>query len=452
MDIEQVILSNLIYNEEYTRKVAPFLDQEYFNGKVSKVVYNIFDEYFVKYNKLPTKEVISLELENLSSLNGDEYNDIKVLIESLNYEPTDLKWLMDKTEKFCQDRAIYNGIMTSVQILDGRDKKHDKGAIPKILSDALAVSFDTNIGHEFFKDAPSQWEYYSQHEERIAFDIDLLNKMTDGGLPKKTLNVILAGTNVGKSMVMCHMAAYNLLCGKNVVYITLEMSEHETRKRIDANVLGIDINELKNIERDDYLRQVEDLKKRMKIKTGTLIIKEYPTSQASANHFRGFLNDLKSKKNFSPDIGYLDYLNLCASARLKYNANVGSYTYVKLIAEEVRGLAMELDIPFMSASQFNRDGNDNSDPDMTNTAESFGLPMTADLIFALIIPDNLAKLNQAMVKKLKSRYCDVALYQRFCIGVDKAHMRLFNLEESAQVDLVDSPVSSAEKFDFGDFK
>jgi replicative DNA helicase len=436
--LEQTILKNLIYNEEYTRKVLPFIQSDYFSDNTEKVVFKEIFEFVNKYKNLPTHEALVINFTESKTLTEPQ---VRSSIELLNEfkqnkdETVDLSWLTENTEKFCQDKAIYNAIMESVQILDDKAEKKSKGEIPKLLSDALGVSFDSNIGHDYINDFDSRYEFYHRVESRIRFDLDIFNKITKGGLPTKTLNVALAGTGVGKSLFMCHVAAGCLSQGHNVLYITLEMAEEKIAERIDANLLNIDINELQTISKPDYERKFEALKSKTQ---GKLIIKEYPTAAASTLHFRALLSELALKKNFRPDIIFVDYLNICASARIRAGGNVNSYTYVKAIAEELRGLAVEFNLPVVSATQTTRSGFTNSDPGLEDTSESFGLPATADFMFALVTNEDLEALNQILVKQLKNRYSDPSYFKRFVVGIDKPKMRLYDTEQSAQDDILDS--------------
>ena len=436
--LEQTILKNLIYNEEYTRKVLPFIQSDYFSDNTEKVVFKEIFEFVNKYKNLPTHEALVINFTESKTLTEPQ---VRSSIELLNEfkqnkdETVDLSWLTENTEKFCQDKAIYNAIMESVQILDDKAEKKSKGEIPKLLSDALGVSFDSNIGHDYINDFDSRYDFYHRVESRIRFDLDIFNKITKGGLPTKTLNIALAGTGVGKSLFMCHVAAGCLSQGHNVLYITLEMAEEKIAERIDANLLNIDINELQTISKPDYERKFEALKSKTQ---GKLIIKEYPTAAASTLHFRALLSELALKKNFRPDIIFVDYLNICASARIKAGGNVNSYTYVKAIAEELRGLAVEFNLPVVSATQTTRSGFTNSDPGLEDTSESFGLPATADFMFALVTNEDLEALNQILVKQLKNRYSDPSYFKRFVVGIDKPKMRLYDTEQSAQDDILDS--------------
>lgn len=443
MKFSNVIFANLIQNEEYGRKVVPYVKEEYFESLPEKTVYKLINTYVTKYNKFPTHQALKIDLEN-SSLEQRIYDECETIIaESQQVGDVDQEWLLDKTEKFCQERAVYNAIMDSIQILDNKDKLRTKGSIPQILSEALAVSFDTNIGHDWYDDADDRYEYYHRVEDRVPFRLEYLNRITKGGLPKKTLNVILAGTHVGKSLFMCSTAASNLLDGKNVLYITMEMAEEEIARRIDANILDIPIGELDVIDKDTFDKRVT----RVKSKTaGKIIIKEYPTSSAGSANFRHLLQELKLKKNFIPDIIYIDYLNICASSRLKMNSNINSYTYIKAVAEELRGLAVEFNVPIVSATQTTRSGYSNSDVDVTDTSESFALPATADFMLALVTSEELESLGQIMAKQLKNRYTDLGKCRRFVLGIDRVKMKLYDVEEDAQ-DLVDDrPVMDKSEF------
>jgi len=442
--IEQTILSHLIYNEDYARKVLPFLKDDYFHNQSDKVIYNLIDEYVKKYNNTPTREVLYIELKNKESLNENTYKDAKSIIDNLQVDNTELTWLLDSTEKFCQDKAVYNAIMASIKILDDKSGSASTGSIPTLLSDALGVSFDVSIGHDYFLNSDARFDFYHRKEEHIPFDLEYFNKITKGGLVRKTLNVALAGTGVGKSLFMCHCASNNLIQGKNVLYITMEMSEEKIAERIDANLLNVTVDELTILPKDVYDKKLN----RVKDKTvGKLVIKEYPTASAGSANFRHLLNELRIKRNFVPDIIYIDYLNICCSSRIRSGANVNSYTYVKAIAEELRGLAVEFNVPVVTATQTTRSGYGNSDVELTDTSESFGLPATADLMFALITSEKLEDYSQIMVKQLKNRYNDPTLFRKFVVGIDRAKMRLYDVEESAQADIADeSPVFSKGKF------
>jgi replicative DNA helicase len=445
MSVEQLIISNLVYNEEYGRKVIPFLKEEYFPDYTYKTVYNLINDYVKNYNAFPTIEALAIDLTNKEGLNEETFKRCKDALSGIKKEdkPSELQWLIDQTEKFCQEKAVYNAIMTSIQILDDKSGKTSKGAIPQILSDALGVSFDTHIGHDFIEDADARYEFYHTKEVRVPFDLSYLNKITQGGLPKKTLNIALAGTGVGKSLFMCHCAAANLTAGLNVLYITLEMAEERIAERIDANLLDIPVDELKLTPKDSYDKKINRIKRKTE---GKLVIKEYPTACAGSANFRHLLNELKIKKNFAPDIIYIDYLNICTSSRIRHGANVNSYTLVKAIAEELRGLAVEFGVPIVSATQTTRTGYSSSDVGLEDTSESFGLPATADFMFALISTEELAELGQIMVKQLKNRYYDPNIDRRFIVGVDRSKMRLYDVEQSAQDDILDGPVMDNTKF------
>lgn len=431
--LEQTILSNLIYNEDYVRKTLPYLREEYFSDQSDKLLFSIIDSFFKKYNKLPTKEVLNIELDTFS-ISQDLFVDCSNKIKEFENSQSDLDWLLDNTEKFCQDRAIYNAIHEGIQILDGKGKQ-DKGAIPQILSEALAVSFDQSIGHDYMDDWESRIDSYYETTSKIPFSIDLLNKITCGGLDRKTLNIFMAGTGVGKSLFMCHEAANNLKDGKNVVYFTMEMSEKKIAQRIDANLLDIPINDFPYTPKETLKRKINQLKDK---KIGKLIVKEYPTSSAHVGHFRFFLNELKTKRGFVPDIIYVDYLNICASSRMKPGA-VNSYTYIKSIAEELRGLAVEFNVALVSATQVNRSGFNSSDMELTDTSESWGLPATADIFIALISTEELEEMQQVMMKQLKNRYGDLNYYKKFLVGIDRRKMRLYDIANDNE-DRDDRPV------------
>jgi replicative DNA helicase len=436
--LEHSILKNLIYNDSYCRKVLPFISADYFSDDTEKVVFKEVNEFVNKYKNLPTHEALVINFTESKSLTEAQVRTSINLLNEIHEhreEPTEEQWLIEQTEKFCQDKAIYNAIMESVSILDDKNHKTSKGEIPKLLSDALGVSFDSHIGHDYINDAEERFDFYHRVEERVRFDLDLFNKITKGGLPVKTLNIALAGTGVGKSLFMCHVAAACISQGKNVLYITLEMAEERIAERIDANLLNIDIQELHTISKQDYDRKFDVLRSKTQ---GKLIIKEYPTASASTLHFRSLLQDLHLKKNFRPEIIFVDYLNICSSARMKPGNSVNSYTYIKAIAEELRGLAVEFAVPIVSATQTTRSGFTNSDPGLEDTSESFGLPATADFMFALITTEELEQLGQIMVKQLKNRYSDPNNYKRFVIGIDRAKMKLFDAEPDAQNGIVDS--------------
>ena len=437
MSIEEVILNNLATNENYTRKVIPFLKNDYFDDIKHRTIFTLLDQYISKYNQIPSKEALLIELDNVKTISQETFKDCKIFFEGVYIDSTtQIEWLEEKTEKFCQEKAVYNAIMKSIQILDDKTAKESKGSIPEILSNALAVSFDTHVGHDFLEDYISRYDFYHKLEERLPFDLSFFNKITRGGLPKKTLNVIMAGVGVGKSLFMCHMAASNLLNSKNVLYITMEMAEERIAERIDANLLDISLDELATIPKEIFEKRLNRVKTKT---TGKLIIKEYPTSQAGSAHFRHLLTELKLKKNFKPDIIYIDYLNICMSSRLKMGSNVNSYTYVRSIAEEIRGLAIEWNIPIVTATQVNREGFGSSDFGLENTSESFGLPALADMMFGIISNEELRELNQVLVKQLKNRYSDLGLCSKFVVGIDRAKMKLYDLEDSAQENILNGP-------------
>ena len=434
MKVETLILKNLLLTEEYPRKVLPFIKQEYFEDRTDQVIFDLTSKYFVKYSAVPTVEALTIEVGKITSLSDDQFKQITQTLESFDKETTELDWLVDTTEKWCQDRAIYLALMESIKIADGSDQKKDAGAIPSILSDALAVSFDNHIGHDYIDDYEERYESYHRVETKVPFDLDFFNKITKGGLPNKTLNIALAGTGVGKSLFMCHVASSVLLQGRNVLYITMEMAEEKIAERIDANLLNIDIQQLAQLPKMMFENKITALSKKTQ---GKLIVKEYPTASAHAGHFRALLNDLALKKAFRPEVIFIDYLNICTSQRFR-NASVNSYTMVKSIAEELRGLAVEFNVPLVSATQTTRSGYGSSDVDLTDTSESFGLPATADLMFALISTEELEEQNQIMVKQLKNRYYDPTLNKRFVVGIDRAKMRLYNVEQEAQNNIMDS--------------
>jgi len=432
--IEVLILRNLLYNEKYLRKVIPFIKPDYFEDPNQKVVYEEIFNYVNQYNSLSTKEVLCIEAEKRTDINDTSFKEVTKLISYLEDEPTDYDWLIDTTEKWCRDRAIYLALMESIALADGSDEQKGRDAIPGILSDALAVSFDSNIGHDYLNDYEERFKFYTQKEDRIPFDLEYFNRITQGGLVNKSLNVALAGTGVGKSLFMCHVASSVLLQGSNVLYITLEMAEEKIAERIDANLLNVPIQEISKLPKVMFENKVTKIAEKTQ---GTLIIKEYPTASAHSGHFKALLNELALKKSFRPDIIFIDYLNICASSRYRSNGNVNSYSYIKSVAEELRGLAVEANVPIVSATQTTRSGYGSSDVDITDTSESFGLPATADLMFALISSDELEGLGQIMVKQLKNRYNDVNFFKRFVIGIDRAKMRLYDCEQSAQEDILD---------------
>ena len=438
MKLETTILKHLIYSEDYLRKVLPFLKEEYFSDRTEKAIYNEITSFTNSYNVPPSIEALGLAIKDLRNITDAEVEKCEEYlqeIEKTKSEQSQIQWLVDKTEKFCQEKAIYNAVLGSISILDGKDKTHDKGQIPKILSDALGVTFDTSVGHDYLENSDERYEFYHRKEERIPFDLDYFNKITKGGLPAKTLNIALAGTGVGKSLFMCHVAAGAMSQGRNVLYITMEMAEEKIAERIDANLLNVSLDDLTDLSKEMYDKKVAKVKSKT---TGKLIIKEYPTASASATHFRTLLNELNLKKSFTPDIIFIDYLNICCSSRIKPGSNINSYTYVKSIAEELRGLAVEFNVPIVSATQTTRSGFTSSDPGLEDTSESFGLPATADLMFALISSEELEELGQIMVKQLKNRYNDPTYYKRFTLGVDRSKMRLYDVEQSGQEGLADA--------------
>ena len=442
MQIEKTILTNLLRDEDYTRKVLPFLKPEYFGVEEDRIVYKEILNFINKYNTVPDRTALLIEIDSLKGIKEDQVKTIKSFLDTLReVEGTNKDWLIDSTEKFCQEKGIYLALMKSIEIMNDKDSTQTKGAIPDLLTKALAITFDPNVGHDYLEDFENRYEYYHRVEYKIAFDLEFFNKITKNGFSRKTLNIFLAGTGVGKSLTMCHIAAACLAQGKNVLYITLELAEEEVAKRIDANLMNVTIDDLLVMPKDMYLRKAATLKSKSQ---GKLIVKEYPTASASSLHFKALLNELNLKKSFKPDIIFVDYLNICSSARVKPGA-VNSYTYVKHIAEELRGLAVEFDVPLVSATQTNRTGFSSSDVGLDDSSESFGLPMTADFMVALISTEQLESLNQIMVKQLKNRYSDPSQNKRFVIGIEKAKMKLFDVEQSAQADIVDSGQPDAEE-------
>ena len=433
--IERTILTNLIYNEDFLRKVLPFIEPDYFDSRIERVVFEEIANFIAKYDKMPTKEILGIEIKDRTDLTQQEYSETVEVSNSLENEEINQQWLLDATEKWCKDRAIYLALMESIRIADGADEKKNRDAIPAILQDALAVCFDNNVGHDYLEDYEARYDFYHQKEDKIPFDLEFFNKITKGGLPNKTLNIALAGTGVGKSLFMCHVASSVLLQGKNVLYITLEMAEEKIAERIDANLLNVNIQDIGELPKQMFENKVNNLAKKTQ---GTLIIKEYPTAAAHEGHFRSLLNELQLKRSFKPDIIFIDYLNICASSRYSKMGSVNSYSYIKSIAEELRGLAVEAQVPIVSATQTTRSGYSSSDVDLTDTSESFGLPATADLMFALISTEELEGLGQIMVKQLKNRYNDPTVFKRFVIGIDRAKMRLYDCEQSAQNDILDT--------------
>jgi len=455
--IERTALKNLIHNEEYCRKVLPFIKEEYFTDRLEKLLFTEIYKFVNKYNNLPTKESLSIEINGNRSINEDEYKKITDILSTLNPEPINLEWLVETTETFCKDRAIHNAILGGIQILDGKDKDHTPEYLPELLSEALSVSFDQKVGHDYLLESKERYDFYRKKEERIELDLDFFNKITRGGIPSKTLNICLAGTGVGKTMFMTHLASSILLQGKNVLYITMEMAEERIAERIDANLLNVGMSDLEELPYAMYETKINKLQNKT---TGTLIIKEYPTASAHTGHFKNLISELALKKSFKPDIVFIDYLNICSSSRFKAGANVNSYTYIKSIAEELRGLAVENDLPIFSATQTTRGGFVSSDVGLEDTSESFGLPATADFMFALISSEELEEKNQIMVKQLKNRYNDPTVNRKFILGVDRSKMKFYDVEQSAQEDIVESGQSDAlstnNKFkklgQFSDFK
>ena len=441
--VEFLILRNLLHSEEYIRKVIPFIKAEYFEDTNQRIVFEEILKFVEEYNQPATAEVLCIETEKRKDINDTSFKEITHLIECLEDVPTEFNWLIDTTEKWCRDRAIYLALMESIHIADGNDEKKNRDSIPTILSDALAVSFDTHVGHDYLVDYEKRYESYHRKEEKIEFDLEYFNKITKGGLPNKTLNIALAGTGVGKSLFMCHVASSALLQGRNVLYITLEMAEERIAERIDANLLNVPIQDIAELPKSMFESKVNNLAKKTQ---GTLIIKEYPTASAHAGHFKSLLNELALKKSFRPDIIFIDYLNICSSSRFRGGSNVNSYTLVKSIAEELRGLAVEFNVPIVSATQTTRSGYGSSDVELTDTSESFGLPATADLMFALISTEELEELGQILVKQLKNRYNDPTIHKRFVVGIDRAKMRLYDCEQSAQQDILDN--GKEEEYDY----
>ena len=454
--VEFLILRNLIHNEEYVRKVIPFIKADYFEDTNQKVVFEEIISFVQEYNQPATKEILCIEAEKRQDINDSSFKEITTLISNLDEQPSEFDWLVNTTEKWCRDRAIYLALMESIQLADGKEEQKGRDAIPTILSEALSVSFDTHIGHDYLIDYEQRFESYHRKEDKIPFDLEFFDRITKGGLPNKTLNIALAGTGVGKSLFMCHFASSVLLQGKNVLYITLEMAEEKIAERIDANLLNVNIQDITDLPKQMFESKITNLTQKTQ---GTLIVKEYPTASAHSGHFKALLQELALKKSFKPDIIFIDYLNICASSRYRAGSNVNSYSYIKAIAEELRGLAVEANLPIVSATQTTRSGYGSSDVDLTDTSESFGLPATADLMLALISTEELEGLNQILVKQLKNRYNDPTVFKRFVVGIDRAKMRLYDCEQSAQEDLVDSGQEEEYNFEekkpkktFGDFK
>jgi len=442
--VEFLVLKNLLHNEEFLRKTIPFIKSEYFQDPNQKVVFEEIVDFVNQYNETPTQEVLSIEIEKRNDINEQTFKELVHLVSNLTEEPQEFGWLCDTTEKWCKERAIYLALMESIQIADGQDSKKTPDAIPSILSDALSVSFDNHVGHDYLNDYEERFELYHKKENKIEFDLEYFNKITKGGLPNKTLNIALAGTGVGKSLFMCHMASSCLLQNKNVLYITCEMAEEKIAERIDANLLNVNIQEITELPKQTFEKKVTNLAQKTQ---GTLIIKEYPTATAHSGHFKSLLNELALKKSFRPDIIFIDYLNICASSRYRGGSNVNSYTIIKSIAEELRGLACEANVPIVSATQTTRSGYGSSDVELTDTSESFGLPATADLMFALISTEELESLGQILVKQLKNRYNDLSIYKRFVVGIDRAKMRLYDCEQNAQDDLLDNKKEEEYTYD-----
>ena len=445
--IEKTTLSQLLHNENFNRKVIPFLKSEYFGERSEKILFEEINDFVDKYKNPPTKPALEIEIDKRKDLSEDEHKKVLELLSSLEDSKVEYDWLVDTVEKFCKDKAVYNAVVDSIKVIDGKDKNRTQESIPSILSDALSVSFDSHIGHDYIEQSESRYDFYHKKEKKIEFDLDYFNKITKGGLPQKTLNIALAGTGVGKSLFMCHMAASTLMQGKNVLYITLEMAEERIAERIDANLMNITIDDLHSLPKKMFTDKIKKISKKT---MGKLVIKEYPTASAHCGHFRSLVKELAIKKSFKPDIILIDYLNICASSRFKGNASVGSYFYIKAIAEELRGFAVETNVPIMSATQTTRGAFASTDVGLEDTSESFGLPATADLMFALISTEELEDLNQIMIKQLKNRYNDPTMNKRFIIGIDRAKMKLYDVEQTAQGDIVDSgqdePVFDKSKF------
>ena len=433
--IERTALTQLVTNEQYARKVLPFMKGDYFSDKTERTVFEEITKFVDKYNKIPTQTSLEIEVSGRKDLNEEEFKKVVAVIQTLESTDVDFEWLVNTTEQFCKDKAVYNAIVEGISIIDGKDKHRGPDAIPNILTDALAVGFDNRVGHDYLVDADDRFDFYHTIEEKIPFDLEFFNRITKGGLPPKTLNIALAGTGVGKSLFMCHMAANCLSMGKNVLYITLEMAEERIAERIDANLMNISMEDLHDLPKSMYDNKIAKI---IKSTSGKLIVKEYPTASAHTGHFRGLIKELAIKKSLKPDIVFIDYLNICASTRYKGQSNVNSYMYIKAIAEELRGLAVEINVPIMSATQTTRSGFTNSDIGLEDTSESFGLPATADLMFALISNEELDELNQIAVKQLKNRYNDLTVNKRFVIGIDRAKMQLFDIKPEEQDDLVDT--------------
>ncbi len=446
--LETTILSNLIYNEDYARKVIPFIKEEYFQDGIEKVIFKSIWQYADEYKSAATVSALAIELQK-ATLNDEHYKTSLEYLESLEKDEVGLEWLTDQTEQWCKDKAIYNAVLNSIHIIEGKDKEQTPDALPSLLTEALSVSFDKHVGHDYIEQSDDRYEFYNRSEEKIPFDLDFFNRITKGGMPNKTLNIAIAGTGVGKSLFMCHVAAATLMQGKNVLYITMEMAEEKIAERIDANLMNISMDNLHDLPKHMYESKFEKVKKKTQ---GKLIVKEYPTASAHCGHFRSLFNELKLKKDFTPDLVFVDYINICASTRFRAGANVNSYTYIKAIAEEMRGLAVEYDLPIMSATQTTRTGFVSTDIGLEDTSESFGLPATADFMFALIQTEELEELNQMLVKQLKNRYADPTSNKKFIIGVDRSRMKLYDVNQAAQDDMVDTGQDEEIIDRFADFK
>jgi len=442
-DISEIILSNLAYNDKFSRRVCPFLEERYFDNFSEKIIFNIINTFIRDYNTIPTKDAILVSLNKRTDLNEETFKICSQVIENLSVDKnTDENWLINETENYCKEKAVYNAIMESIHIIDGKSESKTENAIPNILSDALSVSFDAHIGHDYIEDAEERYEFYHQVENKVPFDLDFFNRITNGGTPQKTLNIVMAGTGVGKSLFLCHHAAGCLSQNMNVLYITCEMAEERIAERIDANLMDITIDEVRELSKDVYKKKLHKISEHVK---GKLIVKEYPTSSASVVHFRNLLDELWLKKKFKPDIIFIDYLNICTSARLKNNGNTNSYTYIKAIAEELRGLAVERSVPIFSATQVNRAGFNNSDMGLEDTSESFGLPATADFMIALISTEELENMDQIMVKQLKNRYNDPSVNRKFILGINRGKMKLYDTDPEDQGELVQSNQTNTQK-------
>tara|TARA_E500000305_G_scaffold104613_1_gene101139 strand:- start:7 stop:1350 length:1344 start_codon:yes stop_codon:yes gene_type:complete len=446
--LETTILSNLIYNEDYARKVIPFIKEEYFQDGIEKVIFKTIWQYADQYKSAATVSALAIELQK-ATLNDEHYKTALEYLESLEKDEVGLEWLSNQTEQWCKDKAIYNAVLNSIHIIEGKVNDTGPDALPSLLSDALSVSFDKHVGHDYIEQSDDRYEFYNRSEEKIPFDLDFFNRITKGGMPNKTLNIAIAGTGVGKSLFMCHVAAATLMQGKNVLYITMEMAEEKIAERIDANLMNISMDDLHDLPKHMYESKFEKVKKKTQ---GQLIVKEYPTASAHCGHFRSLFNELMLKKDFKPDIVFVDYINICASSRFRAGANVNSYTYIKAIAEEMRGLAVEFNLPIMSATQTTRTGFVSTDIGLEDTSESFGLPATADFMFALIQTEELEELNQMLVKQLKNRYADPTSNKKFIIGVDRSKMKLYDVNQTAQDDMVDTGQDEEIIDRFADFK